>query len=282
MEGALQDSGLLWGLLLSSLAGGSTAIGGAIGVLKKPNDSHLAFLLGVAIGVMMLLAVLEMWIHNALEHGPAAVTVAFVLGAGAYRLLQPLLPDSATYVLETKSSANLDDDKDGSTAAKETVLAAMRSSSKKVRSAELFRLGLLMSLTMTLHNFPEGFAVAFSSLTDFGPIMALAIAIHNIPEGIIVAAPVYAATGCRWKALGMAALSGVSEPIGALIALLSVKPIISEDSLHVILAAVGGIMGAVCVLELWPEAKKCKADRNLGFGILFGALLMGSTLLVGV
>lgn len=41
---------------------------------------------------------------------------------------------------------------------------------------------LLMAVTMTLHNLPEGFAVAFAAFTDFGPVMALAIAIHNIPE----------------------------------------------------------------------------------------------------
>ncbi len=79
---------VLWGLLLSSLAGGSTTIGGLIGVWRRPNDSTLAFLLGVAIGVMMLLAVVEMWVHNALEHGSFVVSVGFVAGAGLYRLLQ--------------------------------------------------------------------------------------------------------------------------------------------------------------------------------------------------
>ena len=44
------------------------------------------------------------------------------------------------------------------------------------------RLGLLMAVTMTLHNMPEGFAVAFSAYTSFGPVMAVAIAMHNIPE----------------------------------------------------------------------------------------------------
>lgn len=139
-----------------------------------------------------------------------------------------------------------------------------------------------MSLTMTLHNLPEGFAVAFSSMTDFGPIMALAIAIHNIPEGVIVAAPVYAATGSRWKSLLIAALSGLSEPVGALIALLSVKPIISEKSLHITLAFVGGIMSSVCLLELWPEGRKCKSDGRLFLGIAFGAVIMGWTLAVGI
>ncbi len=65
----------------------------------------------------------------------------------------------------------------------------------KLRSGELLRLGLLMALTMTLHNLPEGMAVGFSAFTSFGPIMAAAIAVHNIPEGVIVAAPVFAATG---------------------------------------------------------------------------------------
>lgn len=74
-------------------------------------------------------------------------------------------------------------------------------------AASLIRLGTLMAVTMTLHNLPEGFAVAFSAFTPLGPIMALAIAAHNIPEGIIVAAPIYAATGSRWKAMGMATAS---------------------------------------------------------------------------
>ena len=50
------------------------------------------------------------------------------------------------------------------------------------RPAELLRLGLVMSLTMTLHNLPEGFAVCFSAFTDFGPVMAIAIALHNVSE----------------------------------------------------------------------------------------------------
>lgn len=257
---------VLWGLLLSSLAGGSTTIGGVIGVLRKPSDSHVAFLLGIAIGVMMLLSVVEMWIHNAMDHGWIPVTCAVTIGALLYKCLQPLLPPDISVGHPSNTGNN------NNTTAVTT----------KQRSGELFRLGLVMSLTMTLHNLPEGFAVAFSSMTDFGPVMALAIAIHNIPEGIIVAAPVYAATGSRWKALAMAACSGLSEPIGALIALVSVKPIISEDSLHIILAVVGGIMTAVCVLELWPEGRKCRASTHLVTGIMCGIIIMGSTLAVGV
>lgn len=151
-----------------------------------------------------------------------------------------------------------------------------------MRSSELLRLGLLMAFTMTLHNLPEGFAVAFAAFTDFGPVMAAAIAVHNIPEGVIVAAPVYAATGSRWKALAVATASGLSEPLGAFLALVAVKPMLNEDMLHYMLAFAGGIMVAVCALELWPEGRKCRADRRLAAGIALGVMVMGWTLWVGV
>lgn len=105
-----------------------------------------------------------------------------------------------------------------------------------------------MAFTMTLHNMPEGLAVAFSSYTDFGNIMALAIAMHNIPEGIIVAAPIYAATGSRSQALLIATLSGLSEPLGALSALVFVKPFLTPQRLQCSLAFTGvPSLPAMCV-----------------------------------
>ena len=53
---------------------------------------------------------------------------------------------------------------------------------KEMSRSKLMRLGMLMAVTMTLHNLPEGFAVAFSSYTDVGVVMMLAVAVHNIPE----------------------------------------------------------------------------------------------------
>ncbi len=113
--------------------------------------------------------------------------------------------------------------------------------------------------------------------------MALAIAMHNIPEGIVVAAPIYAATRSRWRALGIATASGLSEPVGALIALLLVKPFVSSlQMLHYLLAFVGGVMLAVCAMELWPEARKCQRHVRMAQGIASGIVLMGWTLYVGV
>jgi ZIP family zinc transporter len=160
--------------------------------------------------------------------------------------------------------------------------------------AQLMRLGTLMAVAMTAHNAPEGFAVAFSADTALGPLMTLAIAVHNVPEGVVIAAPIYAASGSRWKAVGAAALSGLSEPVGALVALLVARPLLRSaetsaawggeeggELLPYVLAAVGGVMLAVCALELWPEARACQRDGRMAQGILAGAIAMGWTLWVG-
>lgn len=147
------------------------------------------------------------------------------------------------------------------------------------RRHNLLRLGFLMAVTMTLHNLPEGFAVAFASMTEFGPVMALAVAVHNVPEGLIVSAPIYAATGSRRSALLAALASGLSEPLGAALALALFKPFLTPLRLQLMLAYVGGIMTAVCYLELLPEGRKCGKDGHLARGTLVGGVLMAATLL---
>lgn len=64
---------------------------------------------------------------------------------------------------------------DGGSGSSASELLALRS-----QHGGLMRLGLIMAATMTLHNLPEGFAVAFSAFTDLGGSMALAIAMHNV------------------------------------------------------------------------------------------------------
>ncbi len=105
----------------------------------------------------------------------------------------------------------------------------------------------------------------------------------SAPAGIIVAAPIYAATGSRPKALALAAASGLSEPLGALVALLLVKPFVTHVSqLDYLLAFVGGVMLAVCAMELWPEARRCRQDARMAQGVAAGAAVMLVTLYHGV
>ncbi|WIA29007.1 hypothetical protein OEZ86_011524 [Tetradesmus obliquus] len=281
----LDGQTIWWPLLLSTLAGLCTTIGAVLAITRTPDESFLAFLLGTAMGVMATVSGAELWWHKAVQRQDwLGVSLAVAAGAAAFALLDPLLPKppEPQQLLLHEADKQVEPD---------AVLQLRLSSQAEVKLATglrahhsgLMRLGLLMAITMSLHNLPEGCAVAFSAFTDFGATMALAIAVHNIPEGLIIAVPVYAATNSKTKAIALAAASGLSEPIGALFALFVLRPfVVSLERLDYVLAAVGGVMLAVCGLELWPEARKCKQDVRMLQGVLLGAVAMGWTLLVGV
>ncbi|XRB05933.1 zinc transporter ZupT [Pycnococcus provasolii] len=268
VSAALQTpEGRTYAITMSLLAGMATSIGGIMAIVSKPDDARLAFLLGIAVGVMASLSIVELLINNAVEHGALGVSASCVLGAIFYAVVEPLLPESSFD--EASFHAEPADDPKAS---------SLPPLAKRV---QLLRLGFLMAVTMTLHNLPEGFAVAFASHADFGTAVTLAVAVHNIPEGVIVAAPIYAATGSRMRALAIATVSGLSEPLGALIALTFLHKHLTELRLAYLLAFTGGVMGAVCVLELWPEGKRCRNDRKLFEGSAVGVLLMLGTLYAG-
>ncbi|MEG2203971.1 MAG: ZIP family metal transporter, partial [Oscillospiraceae bacterium] len=122
---------------------------------------------------------------------------------------------------------------------------------------DLRRLGIFSALAMLMHNLPEGIAVFMSASNDLrmGMAMALAIALHNIPEGILVAMPVLSATGSRGAALGLAALSGLAEPAGALLAWAVLRPVLNETGLALLYAAIAGLMAYLVFAELLPAAQ---------------------------
>jgi ZIP family zinc transporter len=99
------------------------------------------------------------------------------------------------------------------------------------RPRNLRRTAMLLTLGISLHNFPEGIAtfVTASNNLELGMGVALAVALHNIPEGLAVAGPVYAATGSRYKAVLWAGLSGMAEILGGLLAWLILGSLVSPS-----------------------------------------------------
>lgn len=73
----------------------------------------------------------------------------------------------------------------------------------------------------------------------------------------------------------------MAQPLGALLSIVFLKSLLSQTALHYTLAAVGGIMIAICLLEIWPAARCCKEDKHLFFGLLVGCCLMIATILYG-
>ena len=147
----------------------------------------------------------------------------------------------------------------------------------KVKSANnLYKLGILNMIVLILHNFPEGIATFMSSYQDInlGFKLALAISLHNIPEGISIAVPIYYATGSRKEAIVKVFLSGIAEPIGALIAYIFLSNYITDSLISIILLLVGGIMITLGIEVIFPKAREYKLKKSLYIGLFLGVLLI--------
>mmetsp|Transcript_796 Transcript_796/g.1221 ORF Transcript_796/g.1221 Transcript_796/m.1221 type:complete len:395 (-) Transcript_796:157-1341(-) len=127
---------------------------------------------------------------------------------------------------------------------------------EEIENKKLVRMGMQTAVAIALHNFPEGLATFVAVLEDpkIGAILAVAIGIHNIPEGFCVALPIYYATGNRTKAFWWGALSGMSEPVGALLGWLVLANSFSDAIYGLMFGLVAGMMVMISLKELLPTA----------------------------
>ena len=259
---------MLLELSMSFLAGLATTLGALVVLCfdkSGPSPAQMSFALALAAGVMITVSVVEMWVPPLLEGTHLGRTAFWSLaGCSAFWVVSKLVgsdPVPGGSLLPTASSA---------------ASTAERVEQDRARNA---RLGLLMMVTLTAHNFPEGLAVAVSALSSqrLGAVVMLAIAIHNIPEGIAIAVPVYAASGSARRAFLMAFLSGLSEPLGAFVALVFLGDSVSKGAVEGLLCFVAGVMTAVAVLELLPEAFRYGRPKAMVAGFAAGvAIMLGS------
>lgn len=163
---------------------------------------------------------------------------------------------------------------------KESILAVAVMEEKH----RLLMMAMVVSAAIVLHNIPEGmatYAASFDSVVAGAPL-AFAISVHNIPEGLSVAMPLFHATGSKWKAIALGALSGMAEPFGALLA----SFVANEDSpagyFGGLFGLTAGMMLFVSVAELLPAAYGEKAAKlhHITAAFFVGCAIMAISLVL--
>ena len=217
-------------LILTLLAGAATFIGAFLGVLgQKPSNRVLAFSLGFAAGIMLLISLMEMLPAALAAEGmsPMLGYGMFVIGLLGYFALDRMLPHAHPQDLMQGS-------------------CSQRPVPRKIQRTAI--------------------------------LLTLGISLHNIPEGLAVAGPVYAATGSKRTAIFWAGISGFAEILGGVLAWLILGSLVSPVVMAAVMAAVAGIMVALSVDELMPLAKEIDPNNNPSYGVLCGMSVMGLSL----
>jgi ZIP family zinc transporter len=257
---------------LTLFAGLSTGIGSALAFLaKRTNTKFLSASLGFSAGVMIYVSFVEIFFKAkdclitelGSVKGYWATVLAFFGGVIFIGIIDRLVPD-----FENPHEAHRAEEMDAE--------------DRAVEFKKLYRMGLFAALAIAIHNFPEGLATFVSALkdTNLGIAIAIAIAIHNIPEGIAVSIPIYYATNNRKKAFVYSFLSGLAEPVGALIGYSILAPFFNDIIFGVLFASVAGIMVFISLDELLPAAREYGMPHLAAYGLVAGMIVMALSLLL--
>jgi len=256
---------LAFGITL--FAGLATGIGSALAYFaRRTNLAFLAVSLGFSGGVMVYVSFTEILtkaeallvdLHGA-RVGAWITAGGFFGGLLAMALIDWLVPEKSNPHELTP---------------RDELVEYQAHPGARVPEARLLRMGLFSALAIAIHNFPEGIATFLAALED--PALG-----HNIPEGISVSVPIYYATRNRHRAFVLSLLSGLSEPVGAALAYLLLRPYLSPGVLGITFALVAGIMVYISLDELLPTAREYGTGHQVLGGLLAGMAVMALSLLL--
>ncbi|KAL4161823.1 hypothetical protein PRNP1_002375 [Phytophthora ramorum] len=303
---------------LNIAAGFATVLGGMVVFNKHlvhlANPISLAVALSISAGVMMFISFVEIFgesVHllteglktddmseeTATGHGWLSATACFAVGIALIYVIDiivhKLSPEHEMTEIDNlegirESMDHFESSKNnGITPTLEVESQTPNTTAYYVKIDEqaklaLQRMGVLSALAIGIHNLPEGIATYVGAIqnSSVGFSLAVGIGLHNIPEGIAVAAPIYFATGSRWRGIMWCAISACAEPVGGVIAWLAIGDGMDPVSEGVLFGIVCGIMVCICVKELIPTAYKFAKGKTyvVAFGMFAGMFIMVASL----
>lgn len=264
-------SNIIFAFSLTLFAGLSTGIGGALALLtKKTSTRFLSISLGFSAGVMLYVSFTDILVEAnecltaslGSTTGSWAAAGAFFFGILFIAVIDKVIPEA-----ENPHEVHTEEEMDGKS---------------EEHKSKLLRMGLFTALALAIHNFPEGIATFIAALSNpvRGVSIAIAIGLHNIPEGIAVTVPVFYATGSRKKAFKLSLLSGLTEPLGALVGFLILYRFLNDTVFGIVFAFVAGIMVYISLDELLPAAKEYGDHHMAIYGLVIGMAVMALSILL--
>jgi ZIP family zinc transporter len=297
--------GNIWiALGLTFFAGMATMIGSAIAFFaRRTNYRFLSVATGFSAGVMLYVSFVEIFVK-----GTESLVAAYGdywghwLNAGSFfggilliGIIDNLIPQ-AENPHETpteQETAPLHDESAPLPDVEEIAVSSDGTAGdtllEQLEHRKLLRMGLFTAMAIAIHNFPEGLATFLAALEDpsVGVAIAIAIALHNIPEGISVSVPIFYATNDRKKAFIYSSLSGLAEPVGAVIGYLGLvfflgtgSGVIPPQVMGSMFGGVAGIMVYISLDELLPASQAYGKGHDSLLGLLAGMGVMSLSLLL--
>ena len=220
-----------------------TTLGGIIGCFfNKVSNKFLSFILSFASGLMMAVICFDL-VPEALEISNIVVAIIGIFIGIIAMIFCDLL-------VETKFSEK-----------------------QKLKDNNLLKTGIIVSIGLAIHNFPEGLAIGsgFEASTRLGIGLAIAICLHDIPEGISMSVPMKNGGMAVWKVIFYVILSGVTTGIGAFFG--AIIGSISETIIAISLSFAAGAMLYIVSGELIPESNNLYKGRMSAVGNMIGFII---------
>jgi len=269
---------VVFAFLLTLFAGLATGIGSLLALLtKRTNTKFLSVSLGFSAGVMIYVSMIEIFVkaRESLvavlgEKGGSWLTVVgFFAGMMVIALIDRFIPEGDNPHEIKRVECYIDEN-------------GNEVCPLPPRESKLLRTGLFTALAIAIHNFPEGLATFISGMQEptLAIPIAVAIAIHNIPEGIAVSIPVFFSTGSKKKAFVYSFLSGLSEPLGAVVGFTLLRTFVNDLTFGVVFSMVAGIMVFISLDELLPSAREYGEAHLSIYGLISGMMVMAVSLLL--